>query len=114
MLQATRRRNRRLSRGQKCTTEVAATAIRHPKSMRTWPPCPTICQQVVAMKAVETYVVAEYVYDCERNYSFACRLCPRPDGVDDSSEKLRQPADEQSDGKEHSSTADVGDDCTVE
>jgi hypothetical protein len=66
------------------------------------------------MKAVETYVVAEYVYDGERNYSFACRLSPRADGVDDSREKLGQPADEQSDGEKDSSTADVGDDCTVE
>lgn len=66
------------------------------------------------MRPIKTYIVSENVYNCERDYPLACRLSPRTDGVDDSREKLRQPADEQPDGEEDPPTADVGDDCTVE
>lgn len=61
-----------------------------------------------------TYIVAEYVYDCECNYAFACRLGPGPDGIDNGRQKLRQPADEQANSKEDASTADMGNNSTVE
>lgn len=66
------------------------------------------------MRALQTHIVAEYVYDRKCDYSLACRLSPGADGVNDGCEQLRQPADEQPDGEEDPPATDVGDHRTVQ
>lgn len=73
-----------------------------------------IRQQGPVQQCNGTYIITKNVYDGQCNYALACRLSPRPDGIDDGRQELRQPADKQANGEEDTSTTDVGDDGTVE